>query len=95
MAKWLPGKRSNIALAEWRIVLTRNAVKSFDKLNKSTQQNLRHAIDKLMEGDVKKLRGRENQYRLRAGDYRVVFTPDHGAQTLTILEIFHRGRGYR
>lgn len=86
---------SNNGSAEWRIVLTRSAAKSLERVDKSTQRRLRDAIDKLMEGDIKKLRGRENEYRLRAGDYRVVFTPNHGAQMLTILQIFHRGRNYR
>jgi len=49
-------------LAEWRILLTRHAVKSFDKLTKRRQLNLRDAIDRLMEGDIKKLRRRDNQF---------------------------------
>ena len=53
-----------------------------------------HDNDELMRGDVKKLKGRPNQFRLRVGDYRVVFTPDHKTRTIAVLEIFHRGRGY-
>ena len=86
---------SNNDSTEWRIVLTRNADKSLGRIDKSAQRRLRQAIDDLMEGDVKKLRGRENEYRLRVGNYRVVFTPAYENRTLTILEIFHRGRDYR
>jgi mRNA interferase RelE/StbE len=86
---------SNDDSTEWRIVLTRNADKSLGRIDKPAQGRLRQAIDDLMEGDVKKLRGRENEYRLRVGNYRVVFTPTYENRTLTILEIFHRGRDYR
>lgn len=82
-------------MAEWRIVLTRNAVRSLDRLDRRTQQRLRAAIDRLMGGDVKKLRGRSNEYRLRVGSYGVVFTPDESARVLTVLDIFRRGRDYR
>jgi len=56
---------------------------------------MRDAIDRLMEGDIKKLRGRQNQFRLRVGGVRAVFTPNFKTRTILILEIFQRGENYR
>jgi mRNA-degrading endonuclease RelE of RelBE toxin-antitoxin system len=45
------------------------------------------------EGDVKQLQGRENEFRLRAGDYRICFTPE--GELLHIHWVRHRGEAYR
>ena len=47
-----------------------------------------------MEGDVKKLLGRPNQFRLRVGPLRAVFAPDFKTHTIVIVEVFRRGAGY-
>lgn len=43
---------------------------------------------------VEKLAGSEG-YRLRVGDYRVLFTIDDRAQTITVYRIRHRREAYR
>ena len=47
------------------------------------------AINKLPQGDVKKLQGQEN-YRLRVGDYRIIF--DKNGEILYIEKIDNRGQ---
>lgn len=49
--------------------------KQFSKYDKKLQQRLSKAIDKLPNGNVKKLQGKRTPplYRLRVGDYRVIF----------------------
>ena len=42
-----------------------------------------------------KLKGTENQYRLRVGVYRVLYEVDTGARQVVILHIRHRGGAYR
>ena len=44
--------------------------------------------------DIKKLRGQES-YRLRVGDYRVLFTIDDSARLVYIYAIGHRREIYR
>lgn len=43
---------------------------------------------------AKKLSGRE-EYRLRAGDYRVLYTIDDKERIITILAVGHRREVYR
>jgi mRNA interferase RelE/StbE len=50
------------------------------------------AIEKLPKGDVKRLQGRP-EYRLRIGDWRVIFEMD--ATTITITLIASRGDVYK
>jgi mRNA interferase RelE/StbE len=79
----------------WRISFTSAALKALKRLSLDDQRRLRTAIDKLMEGDVKKLWGRQNEFRLRVGDVRAVFTPNFKSREIQILEIFPRGHEYR
>lgn len=42
-----------------------------------------------------KLAGAEREYRVRAGDYRVIYTVDDPARVVTIEKVGHRGDVYR
>lgn len=42
-----------------------------------------------------KLIGHQNRWRIRVGDYRIIYTIDDSAQQLTILRIAHRREVYR
>jgi mRNA interferase RelE/StbE len=44
---------------------------------------------------VRKLSGGEEFYRVRVGDYRVVYAIDDGARVVMVLKIGHRGDVYR
>jgi mRNA interferase RelE/StbE len=44
---------------------------------------------------VVKLSGRENQWRLRVGDYRILYEIDDEAKLVTVLRIAHRRQVYR
>ena len=65
-----------------------------------TRERIRRAVDRCAvdgHGDVKRLPGRDWEWRLRVGDWRVSFTfpdaadPDH----VLILRVLPRGRAYR
>ena len=62
---------------------------------KSTALRLYGAINQLPLGDVKRLNGQKapQLYRLRVGDYRVVFYPEQ--DNITILRIDNRGDVYK
>ena len=54
-----------------------------------------NAIYKLpSEGDIKALCGHRNGYRLRVGDYRIIYEIDHNILLVTILDVGNRGQIY-
>ena len=53
------------------------AMKALDAMTKSNRRQIGYAMDgmqRAFSGDIKKLKGYDNRYRLRVGDYRVMFT---------------------
>jgi mRNA interferase RelE/StbE len=44
--------------------------------------------------DLKKLRGRVDEWRLRVGDYRVIFTCVDGRLTILVLRVLPRKDAY-
>ena len=61
----------------WTVELSSTARRQLRKLPRATQERLRSAIDKLeadpFAGDVRKLVGTDDTWRLRVGEWRVVF----------------------
>lgn len=45
-------------------------------------------------GDVKKLEGNTNRYRLRSGDFRILFEIRKGVLVIVILEVLDRKEAY-
>ena len=43
----------------------------------------------------KKMRGTNNEYRLRVGDYRVFYSIDNTEKEITIYHVAHRREAYR
>ena len=52
------------------------------------------AIDRLPDGDVRRLQGRD-EWRLRVGEWRVVFTIKTDVKTILVLTVAPRGRAYK
>jgi mRNA interferase RelE/StbE len=87
----------------FKIRLHPDAVKFLLDLNTETKERLKSGI-KLLEtdpfksrphADIKKLKGtkkREDLYRLRVGDYRVIYAVED--DTIFVLEIIPREKGY-
>ena len=69
------------------------AAKHILLLDKSTKKRLKVAIEKLPFGDVKKLKGYTNEYRLRVGNYRVLFSLED--DIITIKDVLPRGEAYK
>ncbi len=75
-----------------QIEYKKKAVKYINSCDKDTKNRLKIAIEKLPFGDIKKLAGFENEYRLRVGDLRVLFTKENNI--ITINDILPRGQAY-
>lgn len=73
------------------IQYSKQAVKFLKKQDMTTRKRIINAINLLPSGDVKKLQGRQG-YRLRVGDYRIIF--DKSGNILYIEKIDSRGQVY-
>ena len=64
-----------------------------DKQTEKQALRIRNAVDALPAGDVKKLKGIENGYRLRIGSVRVLF--EKIGNKITVIKIDNRGDVYK
>lgn len=74
------------------IQYSKQAIKSLKKQDHTTRCRIVSAINSLPSGDVKKLQG-TNGYRLRVGDFRILF--DRDGNILNIIKIENRGQVYK
>ena len=83
----------------YRIEFTPRADREFRALEKSTQIRLARRIDALAEDPhpqgIKKLAGAEDLYRLRVGDYRIIYQVQGKRLVVLIVRIGHRADVYR
>jgi mRNA interferase RelE/StbE len=70
-------------------------LKSLRKLGQKDRERISAAIGKLPDGDVKRLRGPERLWRLRVGEWRVIFDRRDRERVIDVLAIRPRGRAYR
>lgn len=76
-----------------RIEYSKKAVKYINSADKPTKKRLKESIEKLPFGDIKKLKGIEDGYRLRVGDLRVLFSMED--DRIYIDNIIPRGQAYK
>lgn len=76
-----------------QIEYSRQASKVISGLDNPLKQRIKAAIEKLPDGDVKKLKGYTTKYRLRVGDYRIIF--DMSGNIITVGELLPRGEAYK
>lgn len=62
-------------------------------MDKPTKKRIKEAIEKIPYGDIKKLKGLENEYRLRVGDLRVLFSIE--SDIIVVNNILPRGQAYK
>ena len=79
----------------YNVKLTKKAEKYIKKQDKDTQKRLIKAIVELPEGDIKKLKGMDELYRLRVGDFRVIFEKKDTELIIIVIDIGNRGQIYK
>jgi mRNA interferase RelE/StbE len=87
----------------WKIEIKPTAEKSYTKLDKKTRARIKEALLKLEESNnplfhenVKALTGElKGDYRLRVGDYRILFTPDRQRKVIYVYAILPRASAYK
>lgn len=75
------------------IEYSKKAVKYINSADKPTKKRLKEAIEKIPLGDIKKLKGVDEGYRLRVGDLRVLFSMEN--DMIYIDNIIPRGQAYK
>ena len=75
------------------ILFEKAAAKHIATLDRDTKQRIRSAIEKIPDGDTKKLKGYKNEFRLRVGDMRVLFSML--SDSIIIRDVLPRGSAYK
>ena len=83
----------------YQVELVRSVTKDLKKLDKKTLLKVAVAIDNLQDNSFpigfKKLKGINNLYRIRHGNYRIIYTVKNTALTVLILKVGHRREVYK
>ena len=85
-------------MGSYRIQIKRSAERELRGIPKKDLQRIARRLGTLSRDPrppgCEKLSGQE-RYRIRQGDYRVVYSIDAGTRTVTIVKIGHRREVYR
>jgi len=83
----------------YRLLFERRVLKDLDRLPKQdlmrVDNNIRLLLQNPLPPGSKKLIGERNLYRVRQGDYRIIYSVDHGSKEVRILGVRHRREAYR
>jgi mRNA interferase RelE/StbE len=83
----------------YEVKFSMGAKKQFSKLPIDVQQRIQTKINELAieprPNGVKKLQRDDNSYRVRVGDYRVVYELDDDVLIVTVIKVGHRSDIYK
>ena len=89
-------------MSAWRITVSHEAASALRRLDRNTQERMKKAIDRLALDptpgpgrDIRPVRGVEGLLRLRAGDWRILFTLNKQDREVFVLAVRPRGQAYR
>lgn len=86
-------------MSGYELRITTSAAKSLMKLPRVEQKRIRSAIEALTADPrphgVTKLSGTNDSYRVRVGNYRIVYTIDDGELIIVVVRVGHRKEIYR
>ncbi len=78
--------------------IRKKAIKFIQKQERKQQERLLKAIYALPLGDVKKIVGENNLYRLRVGNFRLLFEISEKIKEITLIDVLNadnRGQIYK
>ena len=83
----------------YSIEFSQQASKDLKKIESSESRKIDRKLKDLVGGnpnvDIKKIEGAERTYRLRCGDYRVIFEVHKHIITILVVGVGHRREVYR
>lgn len=86
----------------YSVLVSETFKRQFHKLDKKLRARIKKGLKELEEepvksrsgADIKRIKGTKPlKYRLRVGDYRIVYRIE--GNIVKVIEVFPRGRGYR
>lgn len=76
------------------IEYSKRAVKAINSMDRPTKQRIKAGIEEIPEGDIKPLKGSDGSFRLRIGDWRIIFS--YPKKNVVLIEkIAPRGEVYK
>lgn len=88
-------------MATYKVEFVKSAQKEFDRLAAKLQAQTAEALNLLAQNPfsellkVKKLKGADNLYRIRLGDYRILYEIRNEQLIVLVIKISHRSEVYR
>lgn len=86
-------------MASYKIEWKQSAKRELKKIEKGIIVKIIESVQSLSQNPYprssKKLRGSETSYRIRVGDYRIVYTIHASVLTVEIIRVGHRKEIYR
>lgn len=83
----------------YQILIERTAEKDLNSINEPLFSSLVNHIKALSQNSrpegCRKLKGLENYWRIRVGNYRIIYEIDDLIQTLKIMRVRHRKEVYK
>ena len=80
-------------MSDITIEYSKSARKSIKALNEPFKSSIKKALENFPKGDIKKLQGYTNMYRMRVGNYRIIYkTTEYG---IFVEDILPRGEAYK
>ncbi len=83
----------------YRVEWKPSAARAFRKLSRQAQDRIRPRVDALANNprpeDVKKLQGDDNAWRIRVGEFRILFEIHDAVLLVMVLRVAHRREVYR
>jgi len=81
------------------ISFARSARKELERLNRPLRERVFRRIERLgtnpRPAGCKKLEGADDLWRIRIGDYRVIYSVDDGRRIVDVNAVRHRSDAYR
>jgi mRNA interferase RelE/StbE len=83
---------------EWKVIITHRAERDLKRLPQEAQKRIRTVLDSMVTNfnqlDIKKLKGKTNEWRVRVGDWRIRFGLDIQSKFVVILQVLPRNHAY-
>ena len=86
---------------KWKIVFKKSAFKEYKKLPKQYKEKTNEVLEMLQINplneilNIRKIRNKNNYYRVRFGDYRIVYSLQKKLLIVEIIRVGHRQDVYK
>jgi mRNA interferase RelE/StbE len=83
----------------YEVIVPKNVQKDIDELSENLRDRIEEAIEDLAEdprpNGVTKMKGSDSRYRIRIGNYRVVYDINDGKLLVLVVQCQHRREVYK